>query len=85
MPAQAAGLIDRPRADGITLIYDPAAQMLRADTEDPIAIAVGHGCRDYHRTTLRLDADHDASHPDLDDMCGKAKGIATCRSVICVR
>jgi len=35
--------------------------------------------------TLRLDADHDASHLDLDDMCGKAKSIATCRSLICVR
>ena len=50
MPAQAAGLIDRLRADGITLIYDPATQTLRADIEDPIAIAVSHGCRDYHRT-----------------------------------
>jgi hypothetical protein len=48
MPAQAARLIYRLRADGITLIYDPATQTLRADTEDPIAIAASHGCRDGH-------------------------------------
>ena len=35
--------------------------------------------------TLRLDADHDARHPDLDNMCGMAKSIATYRSLICVR
>ena len=40
-PAQAADLIGRLRAAGVTLIYDPAARSLRTGTSDPLAVAVG--------------------------------------------
>ena len=51
-PAQTAMLIDRLRADGVRLIYDPATRTLRTDTdEDPIAVAVSQGCCDYHHST----------------------------------
>jgi hypothetical protein len=40
-PAQAAELIDRLRADDITLIYDPATRALRTDTKNSLAVTVG--------------------------------------------
>ena len=40
-PAQAAELIDRLRAAGVTLIYDPATRTLRTDTKDCLAVTVG--------------------------------------------
>ena len=40
-PAQAAELIDRLRADDITLIYDPATRALRTDTKNFLAVTVG--------------------------------------------
>jgi hypothetical protein len=40
-PAQAAELIDRLRADDITLIYDPATRTLRTDTKDSLAVSIG--------------------------------------------
>jgi site-specific DNA recombinase len=40
-PAQAAELIDRLRADDITLIYDPATRTLRTDTRDSLAVSIG--------------------------------------------
>jgi hypothetical protein len=40
-PAQAAELIDRLRADDITLIYDAATRTLRMDTRDCLAVTVG--------------------------------------------
>ena len=39
---EAADLIDHLRAAGITLTYDPATRTLRTDTEDAIAVTVGH-------------------------------------------
>jgi len=39
-PARAAELIDRLRADGVTLIYDPATRALRTDTNS-LAVTVG--------------------------------------------
>ena len=48
-PAQAAGLIDRLRAEGVALIYDPAARALRTGGEDPVTLTVSQGCCDYHR------------------------------------
>jgi hypothetical protein len=39
-PAQAADLIDRLRADGVTLIYDPATRALRTDTNS-LAVTIG--------------------------------------------
>jgi len=40
-PAQAAELIDRLRADDITVIYDPATRTLRMDTKDALAVSIG--------------------------------------------
>ena len=40
-PAQAADLIDRLRAAGVTLIYDPATRALRTGTRDSLAVTVG--------------------------------------------
>jgi hypothetical protein len=40
-PAQASELIDRLRADDITLIYDPATRTLRMDTKDSPAVSIG--------------------------------------------
>jgi site-specific DNA recombinase len=40
-PRQAADLIDRLRATGTTLIYDPATRALRTDTSYPAAITIG--------------------------------------------
>jgi site-specific DNA recombinase len=39
-PTRTAELIDRLRCDGATLIYDPAARVLRTDTPDSVAITV---------------------------------------------
>jgi len=46
-PAQAAGLIDRLRAEGVALVYDPAARALRTGGEDPVTVTVSQGCCDY--------------------------------------
>jgi hypothetical protein len=40
-PAQAADLIDRLRAAGVSLIYDPTTRALRTDTKDAIPVSVG--------------------------------------------
>ena len=40
-PAHAAGLIDRLRAAGVSLIYDPTTRALRTDTKDAIPVSVG--------------------------------------------
>lgn len=40
-PSQAADHIDRLRATGTTLIYDPATRALRTDTNDAVAITIG--------------------------------------------
>ena len=40
-PAQAAELIDRLRANDITVIYDPATRTLRTDTKDALAVSIG--------------------------------------------
>jgi hypothetical protein len=40
-PTQAAGPIDRLRADDVTLIYDPATRTLRDGTRNSLAVTVG--------------------------------------------
>ena len=40
-PADAADLIDRLRAAGISLTYDPATKALRTDTKDAVAVSAG--------------------------------------------
>jgi site-specific DNA recombinase len=40
-PVDAAGLIDRLRLTGVSLIYDPAAKALRTSTADALAVTVG--------------------------------------------
>jgi hypothetical protein len=39
--AQAAGLIDRLRASGTVLTYDPETRTIRADGSDPVAVTAG--------------------------------------------
>jgi hypothetical protein len=39
--AQAAGLIDRLRASGAVLTYDPDTRTIRADGSDPVAVTAG--------------------------------------------
>ena len=41
-PARAADLIDRLRAIGVTLTYDPDTRALQTDTQDIPAVTVGH-------------------------------------------
>jgi len=41
--AQAAGLIDRLRASGAVLTYDPDTRTIRADGSDPVAVTAGRG------------------------------------------
>jgi site-specific DNA recombinase len=40
-PAQTADLIDRLRAAGVSLSYDPATKALRTETKDAVALGVG--------------------------------------------
>jgi hypothetical protein len=40
-PAEAAGLIDRLRASGVTLTYDPATRSVRSGDGDSVAVMVG--------------------------------------------
>ena len=40
-PADTAALIDRLRADGVVLTYDPQDQTLRADGHDALAVTIG--------------------------------------------
>ncbi len=39
--AQTAGLIDRLRASGTVLTYDPDTRTIRADGNDPVAVTEG--------------------------------------------
>lgn len=42
-PAGTAGLIDRLRASGAVLIYDPETRTIRANGSDPVAVTAGKG------------------------------------------
>jgi site-specific DNA recombinase len=48
-PADAAGLIDQLRADGIILIYDPDDRTLRASSQNAPSVTIGND----HRHSLR--------------------------------
>ena len=41
-PADTAGLIDRMRADGLVLTYDPDDQTLRAGRQDAPPVTIGN-------------------------------------------
>jgi hypothetical protein len=41
-PADTAGLIDRMRADGLVLTYDPDDQTLRAGSPDAPPVTIGN-------------------------------------------
>jgi hypothetical protein len=41
VPAETAGLIDRLRASGAVLTYDPETRTIRADGSDPVAVTAG--------------------------------------------
>ncbi len=40
-PAETAGLIDRLRASGAVLTYDPETRAIRASGSDPVAVTAG--------------------------------------------
>jgi hypothetical protein len=40
-PGEAAGLIDRLRASGVTLTYDPDTRSIRTGDSDSVAVTVG--------------------------------------------
>jgi len=42
-PAETAGLIDRLRASGAVLIYDPETRTIRTTGSDPVAVTAGKG------------------------------------------
>ena len=41
VPAETADLIDRLRASGTVLIYDPQTRTIRASGSDPVAVTAG--------------------------------------------
>ncbi|MGC2008970.1 hypothetical protein [Trebonia sp.] len=42
-PAAAAALIDRLRADGVVLTYDPDSRTLSVDGHDALSVTIGKG------------------------------------------